>query len=157
MRMTSPAPVIRYGSARSVIANGRMVRTATGCVNAMGLVCEARIRICAVSSEDAVPRNRFSQDQGTTDQPVQRSSAPSRRSLIRVRWWLNSACNLLLHREPSLVIFHNLMMPIVSPVHNSIESSVRVRPSRHSTGRVCDDIDPEPLKLLVDDRSLCEY
>ena len=53
--------------------------------------------------------------------------------------------NVATHRGREVVslwISQTLMTPIVSPVYRIAEVGPVARPSRHSTGRVCEDIEP---------------
>lgn len=122
-RITSPAPVIMYGSARSVRAKGRIDLTAKGWAiggNVLLEACEGCSRHWTVSSEDAGYSNYAKASSKVWIHiPVQSCPFPYNISLILVRWWLSSALNLLRHRGGVSWSFSKsqiLMTPIVSAV-----------------------------------------
>ena len=61
------------------------------------------------------------------------------------------------HLDGPLFKFQNLIMPIVSPVYRTAKSFEIALPSRHSTGLVCEEMDPRLFNgsgLLRFERSL---
>ena len=58
------------------------------------------------------------------------------------------------HLDDPLFKSQTLIIPIVSPVYRTAEMSEMVLPSRHSTGLVCEEMDPRLFSLLRLERSL---
>jgi hypothetical protein len=78
--------------------------------------------------------------------PVQSCPFPYLKSFILVLWWSIVSLSVAVHLWGLLLLsfrrFHTFMTPIVSPVYKTAAPSDSTCPSRHSTGRVWDEMDP---------------